>query len=399
MKMIKMALLGGAALAVSTAAARADDLSDLKAQVEALNARVAQMEAAPSVPDGYNLLTMTKGPATVDPFALPNDRKGLLADSHKVGILPTADAPAAASIEWSGYVYAIVGYAATKDKYSLDVWTRAQLQVVAKTDTSVGEVGVEVRLRADSAIFNDDNNATRYGQYVDKKDTFRSPKYWGWWSMTPEITFGGGYAASQAANSYIVDSVCTCWWVDASQAFWMMKPDDVHQMALMYKSGPVSASLGLEDTTGFDQFSSNQDNSLGVSANIKFSGDTVSGGLFGLWRDGGDRDDSYIISAGLGFNLDPFTVDIAGGGGHTSDDIDFWNVTGFVSASLSDEIHGEIGAAYLDQSNDNPNETAVLAGIYYAPVDQLTIGLEGEYDFNDGAPDVWYAGFVSVWSF
>ncbi len=50
MKMIKMALLGGAALAVTTAAAKADDLSALKAQIESLNARVAQMEAAPAVP-------------------------------------------------------------------------------------------------------------------------------------------------------------------------------------------------------------------------------------------------------------------------------------------------------------------------------------------------------------
>ena len=47
MKSIKMALLAGAAIAVTAAAAHADELSDLKAQIEALNARVAAMETAP----------------------------------------------------------------------------------------------------------------------------------------------------------------------------------------------------------------------------------------------------------------------------------------------------------------------------------------------------------------
>ena len=47
MKMMKWALLGSAALAVSATVARADDLADLKAQIEALQARVTQLEAQP----------------------------------------------------------------------------------------------------------------------------------------------------------------------------------------------------------------------------------------------------------------------------------------------------------------------------------------------------------------
>ena len=99
MKMIKMALLGVSALAVTSVAAKADDLADLKAQIESLNARVATMEAAPAVPTGYNLLSITEGPATVDPFADAKDSKGFLPTSTKISVLPTADAPAAASIE------------------------------------------------------------------------------------------------------------------------------------------------------------------------------------------------------------------------------------------------------------------------------------------------------------
>ena len=45
MKMMKWALLGGAAFAVTATAAQADDLSALKAEIEALQTRVSQLEA------------------------------------------------------------------------------------------------------------------------------------------------------------------------------------------------------------------------------------------------------------------------------------------------------------------------------------------------------------------
>jgi len=267
MKMIKMALLGGAALAVSAMAAQADDLDALKAQIESLNARVAAMEAAPSVPAGYNLLTLSEGPAAKDPFGNAKEDVGFLPTSHKISILPTADVPAAATIDWSGYVYAIVGYADFGDDVSsTDVFTRAQLKVIAKNDTAVGEVGVEVRLRADNTVLATGAD----GQLVDHKDYFKSPKYWGWWSMTPELTFGGGYAGSQGATGFGVDAACTCYWTDVSGAF-SGNPGDTHQIALMYASGPISAAVALEDASGTNAFSGNTDDDLGVAGNVKFS--------------------------------------------------------------------------------------------------------------------------------
>ena len=81
MKTMKMALLAGAAIAVSTAAAHADQLQDLKAQVEALNARVAAMETAPSVPTGYQLLAISKGEAAQVPGMLGSDRDRVASDA------------------------------------------------------------------------------------------------------------------------------------------------------------------------------------------------------------------------------------------------------------------------------------------------------------------------------
>jgi hypothetical protein len=67
MKFMKLALLGTAALAAVSVTARADDLADLKAQIEALKADVANLQAAPAVPAGYSLMTVGDAPAIVVP--------------------------------------------------------------------------------------------------------------------------------------------------------------------------------------------------------------------------------------------------------------------------------------------------------------------------------------------
>jgi len=59
MRSLKIALLGGAALAATTLAACADELSDLKAEIAALGARMASIEAAPAVPQGFRLLSLS----------------------------------------------------------------------------------------------------------------------------------------------------------------------------------------------------------------------------------------------------------------------------------------------------------------------------------------------------
>ena len=77
-----------------------------------------------------------------------------------IGILPTADAPASTTIEWSGYVRAAIVYncydnggtwrrSDLHDDDDSDVYARGQLKVVGKTDTAVGEVGVQMRFVAD----------------------------------------------------------------------------------------------------------------------------------------------------------------------------------------------------------------------------------------------------------
>ena len=223
MKMLKLALLGGAALAVTAAGAFADELGALKAEIEALNSRVAQLEATPSVPAGYSLMTISSGQAMIVPGnAL--DARDQAAYGNKatvIGILPTADAPASTTVEWSGYARAalvyvdngvrsdvfdpgedgilgtpddvFLGYAYDND---LDVKARGQLKVVGKTDTAVGEVGARLQLRGN---FGGDPS------FRDQNASVVMNEAWGWWAMTPELTLGGGFTGSLGNIGYGYD--------------------------------------------------------------------------------------------------------------------------------------------------------------------------------------------------
>ena len=484
MKMIKMALLGGAAMAVTAAGAQADDLDALKAQIETLNARVAAMEAAPAVPAGYSLLAISEGDRINTPGLelTAREKAGYGDKATIISVLPTADAPAGTTIAWSGYaraglVYENTNVDGTGDIYNntnnswvkdtnagfdvsnndddIDVKARGQLRVNASTDTAVGEVGVDIRLRAN---FNGNGAGDVYSDVA-----------WGYWSMTPEMTFGGGYAGSLGNIGYGYDGACSCYYTDnADLAF---NPGDVTQMRLAYASGPFSMAVALEDASiraGGDNFGADDKingDQLGAAGEIKYAGDMFSGEIAGVWR--GVNEDEYTatgytlgdlgidalwqVGAGIGFALGdianlsigaamgegPFYTETDG---NITDGIPYnqswWGVSALASMNLSDEIHAELGAGYKNRDGDDFDVTAtapaiagdwssngveyetwgVLGGLYYDPVDQLTIGVEAEWyttstEFElykaddsqkaelDRDADTFSVDLVSVWRF
>ncbi|MFN4141264.1 hypothetical protein [Aestuariivirga sp.] len=476
MKKIKLALLGGAALAVSAAGAQADDLDALKAQIEALNTRMAAMEAAPAVPAGYQLLTISEGelPQVPGLGMKRGDRLSYGNEATIISVMPTADAPAGTSITWSGQAraglvyenregsfdvsfsdpddansfgdafspYSSDGeYSVDRDVDDLDVKAQARLRVVGTTDTAVGEVGASLEVRGDF-------NGTGTGDAYVKEA-------WGWWAMTPEITFGGGYAGSLGDIWYGYDGACSCVWVDnADMSF---NPGDVTQMRLAYGSGPLKMAVAVEDggtNDGFgDDNSGASGDKLGVSGEVKYSSDIVSGEISGVYRaveedDYFDVDANWQVGAGLSFALgDMANLSLAAalGEGPTTkvDDGDivtnlplnnsWWGVTALASFNLTDEVHAELAGGYKKREGDDVTVTdeddvdwnsdgfeyeqwAVMGGLYYTPVDQLTIGVEGEYfttsvDWSfdedggdesidaEGDVDSFYAAFTGVWRF
>jgi hypothetical protein len=575
---MKLAFLGGAALSVLSISAHADELSDLKAQIEALNARVSQMEAAPQVPAGYSLLSIAET-ARVETPGLEmrtREQKALGDTATMISVLPTADAPATTTITWSGYTRAALVYSdsdgdvnvrgrywidapGTADDFASDwggVWTkkstvtpeyvdengnhivyvnpyqnvaipyssdaanpnytpqypvsdgskegilasmdggisstadlldaygfsplggsygdndwdvkaRGEIRVTASTDTAVGEVGVDIKVRAD---FDGVGSGDAYFKQA-----------WGYWAMTPELTLGGGYAGSLGNVGYGYDGACTCYYTDnADMAF---NPGDTTQLRLSYASGPFSMGVALEDAsvnTGLYGDNGNinyNGDALGVAGEVKYSGDMFSGEISGVWRKVNDDtawinqnlDDIWQVGAGVGFSLGDvvaLSIGAALGSGpyyETNEgnvvnaapiDNDWWGVSALASFNMTDAWHAEVGAGYKNRESDSFNvsalygtlpglpvavgplswsssgvdwdQWAILGGIYYDPVPQLTLGLEAEWystdeqyslsnvtqfgtgdeatlvgaDIDvDNSVDNWSVDFVAVWRF
>lgn len=386
MKTMKLALLGGAALAVSAVGAQADELTALKAQLETLNNRVAQLETAPQVPAGYNLMTISEGKATVVPGneLTASERRAYGDTATFISILPSADAAPAASIEWSGYVRTILGY--NDDADDVSVYARGQLQVVGKTETAVGEVGVRIGLRAEDFLH-------------DVKSPFKSNEAYGWWSFAPGMTLGGGYTGSLGNIGYGVDGACTCWFTDNGDGA-DLNPGDAEQMRLTYSSGPITWAVAVENSdiasgTGVD-------GDVAFASELKWAGDTLGFELSGFYDPNGPND-IYQVGVGTSIALGDMAAlslgAVVGRDNKLAARNDYWAVSGLASIDLSDEVYAELGYAYKDRDVGKGSHDAIV-GLYYAPVDQLTLGLEGEW-LNDAGPggDNWLAGFVSVFRF
>ena len=396
MKGFTLALLAATVGAATSVGARADTLSDLKTQIETLNARVAGLEAAPSVPAGYAMISFSK-----------------VGDEHIISIMPTADAPAAAAttIAWSGYVRAALATErdtsrAAGNQYSTDIFTRAKLKVVGKTDTAVGEVGVQIEFKA---VDNENFFATNAGQSL-----IRTDGYYGWWKMTPNLTLSAGLGNSVqkgtlAKSAYSFDAICSCYYNDSWGAVtntpWRgplstSSNANPAQLALAYKDGPLGLALAVEDAGNIGDKSA-----VGVSGKASYSGDTfgadVSGGYWG--HPTGNA--AWGVSAGVGAKLAPVTLGAAigtGNSGSYNGNYDFTVASAYATAKLGDAALLELGLAHdfgSATADKLSGATLFEGGIYYNPVKQLTVGLEGQYQSGGAADQSYLADLVTIFRF
>jgi hypothetical protein len=143
---------------------------------------------------------------------------------------------------------------------------------------------------------------------------------------------------------------------------------------------------------------------LGAAAEVKFSGDTVNGEIAGVWRDGGAYDDLWQVGAGIGFGFgDMFALSLGAatgeiGGSAIAVNEDYWVVSVLGTISLSESISAEIGGGFKDYDVSG-DVTAIDVGLYYRPVSQLNIGVEGEWADTDGGDETFIAAFVTEFSF
>jgi hypothetical protein len=392
MKMIKIALLGTAAIAAVSMSARADDLADLKARIAALEANAASA----SVPAGYQLVSISKGKALQ--FGIDSDED---APATLISVMPAADAPASTVVSINGNVKAAIVYSdhldGTPADSSLDVDSKAGVTIAGKTDTAVGEVGAKVSL------------AFSYAENTDGSHDVGADGYWGYWAMTPELTLGGGRDGSLSGIGFGIGE-CTCNFTgnhDSGQG----GNGDPSQLRLKYASGPMSFAIALEDGTrggdaGAGVDTDADDDALGGAAEVKWSGDMMSVELAGgFWGDDDaasatNPNRNWQVGAGMGFNLsDMAAIQIATSTGESFANVSFWDASILAKGALSDSVRAEIGVGFVSNEGPSNDQTTVIAGIYYEPVSQLSIGVEADWNDVQAASDEITAALVTVYKF
>lgn len=247
-KWLRSALLGGVAVSVMATGAQADELSDLKAQLEALQARVNTIESAPqaNLPAGTSLLTVRKGQSQdkrltsmgYNPrdIQVPQDR------GFTISVTPTADLPApvteitvygytAGYLTWTSDGPPTNGFIvpAYRDNLNSDwnVYARARFGIRAKTDTAIGQVRAHMEFQATGVG----------GAAVALRHAY------GEWDMTPNWTLlvGQTWLTASALN-FGVSTVDTTGWAGPSATRTPM-------VRLTYKNGPLTWKFAVESPT------------------------------------------------------------------------------------------------------------------------------------------------------
>ncbi len=196
---VKSGLLAGCALGAFAAAAQADELSALKAQLSSLQSRVNSIEAvgpatSAGVPNGANYVTFRRG--SLEDKDGPVNHNFEEDRGFTVAITPTADLPAPVmEVSVSGYVKAdfvydthnALGRSASPAAVSIgggdsETFTafanQSRFRIRSRSETAVGQI---------RTLIEGDFEGSGLGT-----ESFRLRHAWGEWDLTPNLTLGAG---------------------------------------------------------------------------------------------------------------------------------------------------------------------------------------------------------------
>jgi hypothetical protein len=417
MKMMKWALLGSAALAVTATAARADDLADLKAQIEALQTRVSQLEAQPqaSMPSGYSMMALRDGQGTYE-GVLPERYGDRVRDDSgfTLSVMPSADVAPVAEVSVSGEIRTALIYTDVDDKFhdvddkfsndTIDVANRGRIFIKGKVDTAVGEVGGYFRLEASGG-----------GNFGDYSESVNMNKAYGWWKFAPEWELMAGYNDNTGALQTSYD------WLVSSLPIRTVGPSNVNneQFRLTFTSGPLAFAISVEDpdnirlttiTTSKTLTSKGATNGTfyvathttvdksdlpNVQAYLMYSSDAFTAQITGLVQDDDYGDTDWAIGGGATVGIaDHFTLLAAAVVGEgtssyannvaplTTDD-NFWGGSVGVIVNIAEDTRLELGAG-IEDYDEAGEAIGFNGGIFWDPVSQVTLALGATYvEFDD----------------
>jgi Porin subfamily len=433
LKWLRQALLGGAALSVLATGAQADELTALKAQLEALQSRVNQLETqpAPALPAGTKLLTVHRGPGSYNQlrYERPADR----VQDHQgytIAVTPTADMPAPVSeVTVSGDIRVNLIYQTYEvdgdddhfidldedndddtseyvgsDSADFDIRARGRIRVDGRTETAIGEIGGSIRVRGDSS------GPTQEDAFIDLA--------WGYWQMTPNLQLGGGWDDDLAKVPVGVDSN-----MNSDPIVYKAGPtnEKYAQLRLTYNSGGFTAAVAVEHNPQDNDESGSildpEDKGAvfpGVAGLVSFD----TGSLFlvatAKWEQDerefftaddttyeyADSDDDWVVGGGAILKVsDMFRIEAAATFGEGmqefdvwssqvgENDMEHWNASAFAVLGFAEGWGFELGGAYssleheddeaevydVDEDDAVGDIWSVLAALTWNPVDQLTM--------------------------
>lgn len=385
MRSLTSILLAGSAIALHVGAAKADDLSALKAEIESLKSRVSQLEAQPqaSLPSGYNLLSIRDGQADFGHFQPQSQDDKVRADSgFTISVLPTADAAPVAEVSISGEIRTALMYTDFENGDNLDVINRGRLVIMGKAQTAVGEVGGYVRFQASGG-----------GDFSDYSEIANMHKAYGWWDFAPDWRLLAGYEDTTATLLQSWD------YFGATAPTRTFGPSYIYneQMRVTYDDDTFSFAIALEDPTNDEDRASDLP---AVEAYAMYTSDPFTAQIVGLWQsdDAGDHDDwalggGFRIGIAKGFDFIAATVIGEGTSIYaanlsplTADD-EFWDSSIGLLGNITEETRFELGVGYEDYDVAG-KALGFGGGIYWDPVSQLTVGAGATYvDFDDAFTD------------
>jgi len=255
-KWLRRALLGGAALSVVATGAQADELSALKAQLEALQSRVNQIESAPTtgpsaLPQSDAWITINRGSdigwdqsAYARPQEyIPEDR------GFTIAITPSADVPAPVhEVTVSGYIkgdftydtHADAGFSHSphfivggNDVPHARLHARqSRFRIRSKSDTAVGQV---------RTLIEGDFEGGGGNELLSNSGALRLRHAWGEWDITPNTTIGIGQTWTNFMNLFAYPDT-----VDFSGPVGMAFARQ-GQIRLTYTSGPILFAIAVEN--------------------------------------------------------------------------------------------------------------------------------------------------------
>ena len=414
-KWLRRALLGGVALSVMATGAQADELTALKAQLEALQTRVNSLETAPApaaLPEGYSYMTYGRGAGSNNDWGNESFTDQVNQSENRgftVAVTPTADLPApVAEVTVYGYVKGDVIYAFFDNDFAVSTaWSSVQtgndddhitihakqsrFGIKSKVDTAIGQI--RTRIEGDF-----EGNAG-YGGAGASQEVFRLRHAYGEWDMTENLTLIIGQTWRVAALLPLGISTVNF----AGTAGWTYSRDP--QVKIRYSNGPLTVHLGIEEP--LSRTSSNVP-VFGGSIQYDMPGghQVIVSAAVGEDDTGAVSDTSYVVQGGFNLNvadmatftaaavwgegtvagrytLSPFALFTGGSGNEV-----FGAMAG-VSVPVSDTttfnvvwdyLNGD-GAAHGPAGLDELH--TVHANIMWQPVKQMRMGWEVAYLWAD----------------